>query len=230
VVQVFPGDSGRARAYEDAGNDLGYRDGAASWTELGSAWSAGGRELRVHVGAAVGSYPGMPGARAVTVRVPHALPPTAVESDGEEIPWRPDGATPGWSYEGDKLAVVVRLAAGPVDEERSLTMTFPEGDATLLDGLAGTLARVRAAVDVLEHLWPADWPPESLIDVGQAGHLAALDPPSAVETLTRARAVLPAEIDKVRGLTGDDALVNRALAILGAEPRRRSRPRRRRRR
>jgi len=228
VVQVFPGDSGRARAYDDAGNDLGYRNGAETWTELDSRWSTGGRRLRVRVGAAVGSYPGMPTERAVTVRVSHALPPTTVEADGEEVPWRPDGATPGWSYEEGGLAVVVRLAAAPVDEERSLTMAFPEGNAALVDGLAGTLARVRAAVDVLERLWPDDWPPESLIDVGQAGHLVALDPSSAVETLTRARAALPAEIDKVRGLEGDEAVVSRALAILGAEPRRRPRPRRRR--
>jgi hypothetical protein len=121
----------------------------------------------------------------------------------------------------------VRLPAAPVGQERSVTVTFPEADPTLVDGLAGTLARVRAAVDVLEGLWPADWPPESLIDVGQAGHRAALDPSTAVETLTRARAALPAEIDKVRRLQGDDAVVDRALAILGAEPRRRPRPRRR---
>jgi len=228
VVEVFPGESGEARMYEDAGNDLGYRHGAVAWTGLGATRSADGQELRVHVGAAEGSYPGMRTERPVTVRVPHALPPTTVEANGHRVPYRPDGSTPGWSYEGERLAVVVRLAPAAVDEERSVTMTFPEADPTLLDGLSGTLARVRAAVDVLERLWPADWPPESLIDVGQAGHLAAVDPSSAVETLTRAKAALPAEIVKVRGLEGDAAVVARALAILGAEPRRRGRPRRRR--
>jgi hypothetical protein len=124
--------------------------------------------------------------------------------------------------------VVVRLGPGRVDRARSVALRFPEapeGETDLLDGLAGTLKRVRAAVDELERLWPDDWAPESLIDVGQAGHRAALEPDSAVAILTAAKAALPAEIEKVRGLQGSEEVVARALAILGA-PRERRRRRR----
>ena len=227
VVKVFGGGDGSARLYEDAGNDLGYQQGAAAWTALASSWSDAGRTLRVRVGAAEGSWPGMARERALTVRVPDALPPTSVEADGVAVPQRSDGSTPGWTYDGERLEVVVRLEAASVEAERTVGMSFPEADPGLMDGLAGTLARVRVAVDELERLWPTEWPPESLIDVGQAGHRAALAPDPAARILASAKAALPAEIERVRGLEGAEEVVARALAVLGATRERRP-PRRRR--
>jgi alpha-glucosidase len=228
VVKVFAGRDGTARLYEDAGNDLGYRDGASVWTELSSTWSDGARGLVVRVGGVEGGWPGMARERALTLCVPDALPPTAVESDGAPVPYRPDGSAPGWSYDGARLEVVVRLDAASARAERTVSLTFPEASPELMDGLAGTLAHVRAAVDDLERLWPTEWPPETLIDVGQVGHWVALNPDAAVEALTRAKAALPGEIEKVRGLEGAEEVVERALAVLGATPGRRP-PRRRRR-
>jgi hypothetical protein len=123
--------------------------------------------------------------------------------------------------------VEVRLQAAPVASDRQVEITFPSADSSadssadpaadtaLVDGAAGTLKRIRAAVDVLEGLWPTEWAPESLVALGQAGWRIQLDPTSAVRELTALRYALPAEIDKVRGLSGDPALVARALALLG---------------
>jgi alpha-glucosidase len=216
VVRVFRGGDGASRLYEDAGNDLGYQEGEAAWTALSSTWTDDARRLSVAVGAAEGTWPGMAPERALTVRVPDVLPPAAVEADGMVVPHRADGSAPGWSYDGERLEVVVRLGDAPVQAERRVSFRFPEADGAPMDGLAGTLARVRAAVDVLERLWPTDWPPESLIEVGQAGYRAELDPGSAVARLTSVRAALPAEVERIRALQGAEEVVTRALAILGA--------------
>ncbi|MDP2956433.1 MAG: glycoside hydrolase family 31 protein, partial [Longimicrobiales bacterium] len=156
VLTVFPGTAGQAGLYEDAGNDTGYLRGESARTVLLAKWSEGGRRVSVAVGAAQGSYPGQPAERSLTVRVPGVLPPTAVTADGAPVPYRADGTASGWRYDGTGLAVEVRLPAAPVGAGRSVELTFPAADPALVDGAPGRLTRVRAAVDVLEGLWPVE--------------------------------------------------------------------------
>jgi alpha-glucosidase len=220
VVTVFAPPAGQAaagqtRLYEDAGNDNGYLRGESARTPLMAKWADGGRTLGVVVGAADGSYPEQPAARGLTVRVPGAFPPISVTADGADVPYRADGSAPGWRYDGTALAVEVRLPSASVAQGRNIQFEFPPADAALLDGAAGRLARIRAAVPVLNGLWPTEWAPESLIALGQAGWRAELDPSRAVEELTRLQGTLAQEVEKVRTLRGGPALVARALAILG---------------
>ncbi len=219
VVTVLPpatggATAGQARLYEDAGNDTGYLRGESSRTALMAKWGDGGRSLGVAVGAVDGTYPGQRPERALTVRIPGVLPPISVTAGGADVPYRADGATPGWRYDGNALAVEVRLPPAPVAEGRDVHLTFPVTDPVLLDGAAGKLARVRAAVDVLEGLWPTDWAPESLIALGQAGWRSEMEPTATAEELQRLRATLSQEVEKVRRLKGEPALAVRALAIL----------------
>jgi len=218
VVTVFPGASGEARVYEDAGDDTGYLRGAFARTPMRAEWGDRLQSLEVTVAAPDGTYPGQSTSRALTVRIPGVLPPVSVTADGGDVPYRADGSAPGWRWDGTALAVEVRLPSAPVASGREVRVTFPEAsaDAALLDGTAGTLKRVRAAVDVLEGLWPADWAPESLIGLGQAGWRAELDPSTAVAELRAVRERLPAEVAKVRALEPrGPGLVARALALLG---------------
>jgi alpha-glucosidase len=216
VVTVVPGAYGDARLYEDAGDDTGYLRGEAAWTGMRSLWGGEGWGMAVNVFPTEGSYPGQARERAVTIRIPGVLPPAAVTSEGDSIPYRADGSTPGWRYDGTALAVEVRLPPAPVSSGRDVRVTFRErgSQMDLLDGMAGRLTRIRAAADVLEGLWPTEWAPESLIALGQAGWRAELNPDSAVAELTRVPRDLPAEIEKVRTLEGDPATVARAGALL----------------
>jgi alpha-glucosidase len=216
VVTVFPGTSGKTRLYEDAGDDTGYQRGQWAWTPLWAEFSQAGRRLSVAVEATQGTYPGQPESRALTVRVPGTLPPDSVWVGSTIVPHRAEGSAPGWRYDGETLTVEVRLPPRPVRLALQVELAFPEIDPALVDGAAGTLGRIRAAVDVLEGLWPVEWAPESLIDLGQAGWRAELDPTTAVWELTRLRTELAREIEKVRGLAGGPAEVARALALLGA--------------
>jgi alpha-glucosidase len=229
VVTVFPAPpggvtAGRTRLYEDAGNDTGYLRGESSRTTLMAKWADRGRSLGVVVGATEGTYPEQKAERALMVRIPGVLPPISVtadgvglapRADGAQVPYRADGGAPGWRYDGKALAVEVRLPAAPVAQGRSIQLVFPDADPALLDGAAGKLARIRAAVDVLERLWPTEWAPESLVALGQAGWRAELEPARAAEELGRVRGALVQEVEKVRTLGGGPPLVARALAILG---------------
>lgn len=226
VVIVFPGPDGTTsgRLYEDAGDDRGYLEGAYAWTTLEATWSDGGRALEVTVGAREGSYPGMPEARALEIRVPGALPPARVEAGQAHVPWKGAGAEAtasgaasggaSWTYDGRRMEVVVRLSPASTAEARTVTLRLPDADPSLTNGVRRTLRRVQRAVDILEELWPEDWPPESLIDLGQTGRRIELRPETAVEELTGLGARLADEVERVRGLEGGEEIIRRAWAVL----------------
>ena len=215
VATVFPGGDGSARLYQDEGNDEGYRRGQDAWTRLTSRWTDAGRHLRVDVGASEGTFPGMARSRGLVVRVPDVLPPESVRAGGAAVPHRTDGAAPGWSYDGTRMEVVVRLPGAPVAEARSVELTFPAADPGLVDGVAGTLARLQAARDVLERLWPDDWPSDAFVALSQTGRRIELRPETAVRELRALKSALPSEIAKVHDLKGDEDVKRKALAILG---------------
>jgi hypothetical protein len=215
VVTLFPGADGTARLYRDAGNDEGYLRGQDTWTELSSTWSDGGRRLTVGVSAVQGSYLGMRHDRGLVVRVPGAYPPQAVRAGGVDVPHVTDGSAPGWSYDGEAMAVVVRLAEAPTSSARSVEIDFPDGDPALTDGVAGMLARIQAARDVLEGLWPDDWPSDAFVGLTQTGRRIELRPETAVDELRALRDALPGAIAKVHDLKGSEAIKAKALAILG---------------
>ncbi len=216
VVTVFRGGEGSARLYEDAGDDEGYQKDQDAWTSLSSHWSDGGRTLRLDVGATEESYPGMRTERGLVVRLPHSLPPESVEADGVSVPHGIDGSVPGWTYDGQHLQVVIRLPEAPVTVARSLGIRFPDAPAGLLDGAAGTLARLAAARTTLENLWPEDWPSDAFVALGQTGRRIELKPETAVEELRALRDELPTQLEKIRDLQGQEAFKAKALAILGA--------------
>jgi alpha-glucosidase (family GH31 glycosyl hydrolase) len=216
VVTVFPGGDGSARLYQDAGDDEGYLRGQDAWTRLWSAWSDGGRRLRVDVGATEGSFPGMVASRGLVVRIPDVLPPDSVRAGGGvNIPHRADGITPGWSYDGRTMEVVVRLREARVTVPRSVELTFPAADPALVDGVQGTLARLQAARDELEGLWPDDWPSDAFVALSQTGQRIHVRPATAVKELEALKRALPGAVASVKTLKGDETRKQKALAILG---------------
>ncbi|MCG6955889.1 MAG: glycoside hydrolase family 31 protein [Gemmatimonadetes bacterium] len=215
VVTVFPGADGTARLYQDAGNDEGYLQGQNAWTRLASAWTDGGRHLRVDVSAADGTYPGMPQRRGLVLRMPGSFPPERVQVGGVDVPHVTDGSAPGWSYDGEAMAVVVRLPEAAVSTPRSMDLDFPDVDPSLVEGVAGTLARIQAARDVLEGLWPDDWPSDAFVSLTQTGRRIELRPETAASELRTLRDDLPGAIAKIHDLKGNEAIKAKALAILG---------------
>ena len=82
VLRIFPGADGATRVYEDAGDDLGYRDEEFSWTPVRTAWADDGSELTLTLGPTEGSFPGMLGARTVIVQLVGVPCPVVEEPSG----------------------------------------------------------------------------------------------------------------------------------------------------
>lgn len=218
ILDVFPGDSGSTRVYEDAGDSPGYRAGAYSFTPVAQRRAGGTTTLTI--APVEGSFPGMPRERGCQVRLRGSWPPARVTWNGADVPYRATGAAPGWRYDGDALTTIVSLPRGDVSVPGELVVTTaPGADDALLDGVPGRLLRLRRGMRVLEALWPADWPSDAYVTLVQTGRRLTLRPDSAAVELQRFRAQLPPVLAALPRMKGDTAVIRRALRHLEPESR-----------
>jgi alpha-glucosidase (family GH31 glycosyl hydrolase) len=150
TVNVFPGERGSATLYEDDGLTNGYRRGVCARTRIGHELV--GDERVVRIGAAEGSFEGMPARRAWEL-VFHGVGPFAgAWADGAELERVEPGAGPGWWFDADRLAIVVVIGHGPVGTAREVRLTPRPVEGLTLRGLGGRLALVeRLASDLGDH-------------------------------------------------------------------------------
>jgi alpha-glucosidase len=216
VLTAFPGGSDTTRVYQDPGNGLAYQDDAYAWTTVRHR-ATGDRSLRLTVEPMEGSYPGRPETRAYTVRLPRAWPPDSVTVTGSDggsrtLSFDRDTSTVGWHYEGSKFTAVLRLPRFATDERVTIDVTFPAPvDSPLLDGMRAKTARLHRAMDTFNQLWKADWTPESMIDLYQTGRRIELMPDRARTELETFRDELPAVMEELPQLEGDDPVIRRGI-------------------
>ena len=213
ILDVFPGDSGSARIYEDAGDSLGYREGAYTFTPVLERRT--GATVALTIAPVEGSFPGMLRERAYEVRLRGTWPPARVIWQGAEVPYRADGSAPGWRYDGDRLTTIVSLPRADVSTRKELVVEQPAGaEDALLDGVPGRLLRLKRGMTMLETLWPADWPSDAYVTLAQTGRRITLQPDSAQVELRRFREQLPEVLRRLPEMKGDTAVSGRVLRHL----------------
>lgn len=221
ILTIFPGDSGEARVYEDEGNTLGYKQGQYTWIHVRHTQSQES-DRTIEILPTEGSYPGMLTERGYEIRLPLTLPPDSVRSGDEFVPFAPDGTAPGWRYDGDTLTTIISLLKVSVHEKVEVLVKSPPLDGLawqLVDGVPGRLARLRAAMNILNTTWPKAWSPDSLIEAAQTGRRITLAPASARQELEKLGRTLPGVIEEIYNLDVSCDVVVRALAELGERAR-----------
>jgi alpha-glucosidase (family GH31 glycosyl hydrolase) len=213
VLDVFPGDSGRARIYEDVGDSLGYRDGAYTVTPVLERRT--GATIALTIAPVEGSFPGMLRERGYEVRLKRTWPPARVTWNGAQVPYRSDASAPGWRYDGDRLTTIVSLPRADVSTRKELVVEQPAGaDDALLDGVPGRLLRLKRGMTMLERLWPADWPSDAYVTLEETGRRITLQPDSGLVELRRFREQLPEVLRRLPEMKGDTAVIRRVLRHL----------------
>ena len=212
ILDVFPGDSGSTRVYEDAGDSEGYQGGAYAFTPVLQRRS--GTTTTLTIAPVEGSYPGMLRRRGYEVRLRGTWPPARVTWQDADVPYRADGAAPGWRYDGDRLTTIVSLPEADVDTRKELVVEQPRADDALLDGVPGRLLRLKHGMTMLERLWPADWPSDAYVALAQTGRRITLHPDSAAAELRRFRQQLPDVLRALPQMKGDTAVIHRAMRHL----------------
>lgn len=221
ILTVFPGAAGQTRVYDDEGNSLGYKKGEFTWTPVRQAVQPDGTR-RIEVLPVEGSYPGMLTERGYEIRLPGALPPAAVTSQGRAVSFAPDESTPApcWRYDGRTLTTTIVLPRAPVSQAVTVVVTpgaAAAAEAKLVDGYAGKLARLQGATSALNDTWPKGWSPDSLVEALQTASRIDANPQTAVAELQKLDALM-AQVEKdIRAMDVDPAAVRRALARLGVK-------------
>ncbi len=207
VFRIFPSQSGSTGVYEDEGNSDGYKQGQYSRTSV-NYHMGNDRIMRITINPAVGTYSGMNKSRSYVVEMMNVFPPVRVAINDHEIRFGKEG----WTYDGDKLEAVIRIGPYRVNQRVHLTVEFAGSfKSPLLDGTRGKIARLKDAMNILNHLWPDDWSPEVLIDAAQTGDFMTLYPDSAVNRLAEFSHELPKLRAAITSLSGNKKTIERAL-------------------
>jgi len=204
IVNVWPlqpGSSSSYSVYEDSGVAVEYQHGIFARTPIRAAQT--GDTLRVEIGPAEGSYPGMLKTRSYELRLPADWPPATVTVNGNPIQQAGPIGKDGWSFEGNTLTTIVPVPSKSVDGKVIIEVHRADGLTTRraeLDGFAGAMTRLRAAYDALHQTWPMSSPPDILVDAMQSGDRLGYHPETAPAELAHFHQVLPLAQDAVSKL------------------------------
>jgi alpha-glucosidase len=206
IVNVWPlkpGTKSNYSVYEDSGVSVDYERGVFARTPITAAQD--GDTLRVEIGPAQGTYPGMPSSRGYELRLPGDWPPAAVTVNGAAVAKAQPAGEGGWRFEGNTLTTVIPVAPGGVDQKATIEVRRADGLTARrdeLDGFAGAMNRLRATYDALNVVSRMAAPPDPLVDAMQAGDRLGYHPERASRELAHFHAVLPQAQSAVEGVEG----------------------------
>ncbi len=225
ILNVFPlkeGQTSTYRLYEDAGNTTGYKRGEMAWTNVRAALTGDGLALSLTVAPVEGHYLGMQTARGYEIRLPGTWPPQGVTVNGEPVAYKTGDAAPGWRYDGNSLATIIRTRKFSVEDAVTIRVRFKTSLAhqrALLDGFAGKVTRLSETYAILNAAWPGTWSPDLLIDAMQGGDRISYHPETAFAEVSGLQDKITALPSLINGLhmtetsPGFDAAVKASPAL-----------------
>ena len=203
VIDVYPLADGEISAYtlyEDAGDTRGYQTGQAAWTGITAMRS--GQETTIEILPVKGHYAGMPEARSYEIRLVGDWPPESIDiaRDTAAVVQKESRK---WRFEGNSLTTVIYVGETRVSGKVTVR-AFRRADLVALrgklDGFAGAMTRLNAAVQSLRVAWPFALVPEELLEAAQTGDKLGYYPQDADKILAHYREVLPRAIAAVDAL------------------------------
>lgn len=140
IFNLFPGDKGFGKMYEDEGNNQNFKNGKYAITKIEQARK--GDKLLITILPVEGNYPGMVRNRNYELRLINSLPPVSVKLNGKVISFNKDLKNNSWTYDGDKLTANILTAKENVNKKLVFEVTLPGADASILNGKTGMLKRL----------------------------------------------------------------------------------------
>jgi alpha-glucosidase (family GH31 glycosyl hydrolase) len=207
ILAVFPGSSGSDRIYEDAGNTLGYKSGEFVWTAVQHR-DMDERTKKITILPVEGGYPLMLERRSYEIRLMGDWPAESVTVNGRAL------AASAMRYDGNRATAIITTPEFSVHDRVEVVVQRGGASRELLDAAPGKIARLTAAMHMLDGAWPKDWPPESLMKAAQTGERMRLHPQSARQELQELQSMAPKIAADVEAMQADRALKDRALRHL----------------
>jgi alpha-glucosidase len=144
--------------------------------------------------------------RAYELRLVGDWPPSSVTVNGAPVHRVQNDSAPGWRYDGNTLTTIVRTTSFTTTTGVNIAIKIsPElaRQASLLDGFAGRMVRLRETYDILNQSWPEGWTPNEVVDAMQTGDRITYHPETALTELTsfaQKVAALPKQIEDMHAI------------------------------
>jgi alpha-glucosidase (family GH31 glycosyl hydrolase) len=169
LLSIFPGNSGSANIYDDAGNSPAYKTGEFTTTTVKHFKK--GTEQVIRVSPVKGSYPGMPKTRSYIITLEGSLPPRQITYNNRQLEWE---------YNGDELSVTFSIPAAGITDSLEITVSHSSEELfTLTNGFRGKLSRLKEVKNILASGWPGVWNLGELVSAAQTGRRIGLNYKSA---------------------------------------------------
>ena len=156
ILNIFPGDSGEIRIYEDDGIGPGYKTGQFAWTPVSHKLTNG--ERQIVIGPVEGAGSGLPKERQYEVRLWDMWPPKEVLVDGKALPRAESASATGWRFDNKTLQTMISLPKRAVAEKTTISIVPLEAapdQLPLRAGFRGEMQLLRSVSDLLGPQTPA---------------------------------------------------------------------------
>ena len=217
IFTVFPGDSGKGRVYEDDGNSDDYRHDPGNVTTV-TLSSSGDRtektlEIIPELSRAGSAIPagGQP-MRSYEADFPGTWPPEGVTVNDKPLTYSENHGAGSWWYDGAHLMTVIATDSfpptAPVRIRIKTARALIERGA-LLNGVPGTIARLRTSMPLMNASWPKDWTPDPWVRAAQTGNRISLHPGTGALELGQFHDLIRQAMYAVDSLHCDRSIIRR---------------------
>jgi hypothetical protein len=217
ILNIFPGDSGRAKIYDDEGNNENFKNGKYTFTGV-SFSKPNERSLNIEIAPIEGEYPGMPETRSYEIRLQVSYPPTDVKVNGKECKYNEDGNVNSWNYNGSELTSYIITQSLGIHEKVKIEVKYDESNLNLLSGkkkLLSNLMKVAKAIQI------AGWNEgktnsDTVIYAAQTRERITYNPSTAVTELKALDIKMPMLIKMIEDQVNDHTKLYKPLELLKA--------------
>ena len=140
ILNVFPGDAGSTKIYDDEGNTNNYKTDKFAITTV--HFSKKKDKMKLVIEPVDGKFPGMIEARKYEIRLPLTFSPKVVKVNGTKVNYNKNDNQNSWTYDGQKLSTKIFTDEFDVKEKVVIEIKFPKHDQKLLSGKIGQFSKL----------------------------------------------------------------------------------------
>jgi alpha-glucosidase (family GH31 glycosyl hydrolase) len=190
ILNIFPGNEGSTKIYEDEGNNQNFKEGKYSFTKV--HYTKKNNMLQLIIDPVEGKYTGMPDTRNYEVRLVQSFPAKEIRVNGKALVWGKELANNSWIYDGEELTLKMLTGKLSTHSQTTIEITLPEADAKLLNDKVGKFKRLFALTKFLagkrtfwaQNVWnDALLPSGIIVRSSQTGYLITMNQDKIVDEL-----------------------------------------------
>ena len=203
ILNIFPGENGKTRIYDDEGNNDNYKSGKFTFTNVSFEKNSDG-DISVEISPVEGVFENMPLKRKYELRFPVSYPPEKVSINGMNCTYKKDKSENTWNYDGNTFTSCICSDTFSVHERVKIDVKFMNGD---LNSLSGRKKQINSLVKLagfvngnsfMEKIWDEEKSNSDDINVfAETGDRITMDPGTIKSELDKFKKGLPGLIKEI---------------------------------